>query len=684
MMRGRNFNPPLVIILAAVAFVVSAYVGIDRTLNWLLLKDANSIGMNWVHHMENHLPESPHRIEPGGQHDPVKAQDPGNLATFAMDILSIGNIYQVDFIDADDRRVDSFGGYPVHGLGHSKPSQTERTISHDGSASDLEDRWKLPLDSDLVTHILEQGQNQIVLRRDGPLHQPKVFAEVYHPIQLGADTICLVRVLLDLEARAAVYRNTLIISSLVLLLVVALVCTFPARTFLQIKKGKIEADGKAHFLATHDLMSGLFNRNAFQDRASRMLEELERSGGQGVLFLVDIDGFKDINDFYGHDVGDQLLKQLAGALEHSFPTNSLIARMGGDEFAVLAPATGVDPGSVTEYLDIPKAFEINLNQRVQILEISTAAGLARFPRDGTKLRELMLNADLAWYNAKKSGYRRVIEFSSDLRQQFQTRIDLLRDFSRALEAGQIVPHYQALICSATGRVDGFEALARWQHPTKGLLTPAYFHEVLEDSQIAQALGNYMLNAIATDMDDWKSRGVKFKTVGLNVTDADLLRPGFSLDVIAVLSRHGLTGEELAIEVTENCLFGGDKSMIAAKLKELRTAGCHVALDDFGTGYSSVTHIKDMPVSAVKIDKSFIREIANDTADQAIVRALVGMGEAIGFKLVAEGVETEEQMQLVQALGCHLIQGFYHSRPVPASDVPDIIATFDEGALQLAG
>jgi len=683
-MRGRKFNLPLVFVLAAAAFVASAYVGIDKTLYWLLLKDANSMGLSWAHHMENHMPDLPHRADVSGEHDPTETHDHDDLASFANDILSIEDIYQVDFIDAHDHAVDSFGGFPVHGSSPSQYFATERDHPHGGSPSEAEDQWQLPLDSGLITQILQRGQNQIIIRRDAVPNQPTVFAEVYHPIRSDGGTIYLVRILLNLEARATRYRNTLITGSLILLIVVALFCTFPARQFLQIRKSKIESDGKARFLATHDLMTGLVNRNTFQDRASRMLGELKKTGQQGVLFLVDIDGFKDINDFYGHDAGDQLLKQLAGTLERNFPDKSLVGRMGGDEFAVLASANSIEPGSEAECLEIPETFEINLSQRVQTLEISITAGMVRFPRDGTKLRELMLNADLAWYNAKKANSRQVFEFNPDLRQQFQTRIDLLRDFSRALEAGQIVPHYQALICTATGRVRGFEALARWQHPARGLLTPAHFHEALEDSQIARSLGTHMLNAVATDMDNWRTEGVEFETVGLNVTDADLLRPGFSLDVIAVLSRYGFTGEELAIEVTENCLFGGDKAVIAAKLKELRTAGCHVALDDFGTGYSSVTHIKEMPVSAVKIDKSFIREIANDTADQAIVRALVDMGEAIGFKLVAEGVETEEQQQLVQALGCHLIQGFYYSKPIPATEVPDVIATFNGRAVRMAG
>lgn len=708
MMRGRTIKRSAGIALAVIVFVSSAYLGVEKTIDWLLWKDANSIGMNWVHHMEAHLPSFMDHNAGQDPNEPGYASDADELEQFASDILSIKQIYQVDFINAEGQKVVSFGDFTASrrqaraiqsnsiapgttGKSAQNPENSAMTVeTHTHAAHNLQDHARspsdtmqsLPLDHSLVAPILKQGLHETIIRRDSPAHQPKVFAEVYHPIQSGGQTICLLRVLVDLEARASLYRDIIIYGSLIFLIAVALLGAIPLRKFFQIRKGKFEADGKAHFLATHDLMTGLANRNAFQDRASVILTECATSGDACVLFLIDIDGFKDINDFYGHDAGDQLLSQVAGALEQSFPDRSLIARIGGDEFAVLAPTN--EPGSEARYLDIPKAFRINLNQRIQKLEITITAGMARFPRDGKSLLALMQNADLAWYNAKKSGSHGYIEFDHGLRRQFQTRIDLLRDFSRALEAGQIVPHYQALICSATGRVRGFEALARWQHPTKGLLTPGHFFEALEDRQIAQSLGAYMLSAIATDMAIWKSQGVKFETVGLNVTDADLLRSGFSLDVIAVLSRHGLTGKELAIELTENCLFGGDRKVIASKLTELRSAGCHIALDDFGTGYSSITHIKEMPVTAVKIDMSFIREIANDPADQAIVRALVDLGEAIGFKLVAEGVETEEQHLLVEELGCHLIQGYYHARPVPADDVPGVIAALDHNTARLAG
>ncbi|MCR9135478.1 MAG: EAL domain-containing protein [Alphaproteobacteria bacterium] len=696
------------IALAVIVFVCGAYLGLDKTINWLLWKDASSIGMNWAHHMDAHLPSFMDHNAGHESNKPDYASDAEELEHFAFDILSIEQIYQIDFINAEGQKVASFGDFTASRqqarsiLGNSiapgtigtglqnaehsaNPGDTHAhtaQIRHGDAHSHPVAEQSLPLDQGLVAPILNQGLNEIVIRRDSPPNQPTVFAEVYHPIKSGGQTICLLRVLIDLEGRASLYRDIFTFGSILFLIAVTLFGVLPLRKFLQIRRGKFEADGKAQFLATHDLMTGVTNRNAFQDRAPVILAECAANGDASVLFLIDIDGFKDINDFYGHDAGDQLLKQVAGALEKSFPDRSLIARMGGDEFAVLAPTN--EPGSEARYLDIPKTFGINLNQRIQKLEITITAGMARFPRDGKSLEALMQNADLAWYSAKKSSSHGIIEFDHSLRRQFQTRIDLLRDFSRALEAGQIVPHYQALICSATGRVRGFEALARWQHPTKGLLTPGHFFEALEDRQIAQSLGAYMLNAIATDMAIWKSQGVKFETIGLNVTDADLLRPGFSLDVIAVLSRHGLTGKELAIELTENCLFGGDKKVIASKLTELRSAGCHIALDDFGTGYSSITHIKEMPVTAVKIDMSFIREIANDPADQAIVRALVDLGEAIGFKLVAEGVETEEQHLLVEELGCHLIQGYYHARPVPAEDVPGVIAALDHNTARLAG
>lgn len=714
-MRGRKLHLSVIVIMATVAVAGFAYVGLNKTLHWLLQEDAKSIGMNWAHHMDTHLPDFLDRTGPNGLPRSRKEPDPDDLAMFAFDILSVKNIHQIDFINTAGECVSSFGSFltpmpspaaqahsqindPLKHQEHSAAratatTQTPGSARQDGSVhetvhavapSELGSEWRLPIDHRKIGPILGSGLNEIIVRWDSPPHQPDIFAEVYHPIKSAGQTVYLLRVLVDLEDRAALYRNLLITGTLILLALAALFFMIPTRKFLQIRRGKHEADEKAHFLATHDLMTGLANRNAFQDNASRLLGDCRSNQEECVLILIDIDGFKDINDFYGHDAGDQLLKQVAGALMSSFPDDSLIARIGGDEFAVMVRSSAIKAGSVAEYLDIPVSFEINLNQRIQNLEVSIAAGMVKFPRDGTHLQELMLNADLAWYSAKKSSVRRFCEFDASLRQQFQTRINLLQDFSRALDMGQIIPHYQPLVCAITGRVDGFEALARWQHPTRGLLTPAFFHEALEDRQIAQALGTHMLGAITTDMAAWKAQGLPFETVGLNVTDADLLRPGFSLDVIAELSRHGLSGRELAIEITENCLFGGEKAVMAAKLEELRSAGCHVALDDFGTGYSSITHIKDMPVTAVKIDKSFIRAIAKDSADQAIVRALVDLGGSIGFKLVAEGVETDQQRRVVQTLGCHLIQGFYYAKPVPANEVPDLVANLNRSATRMAG
>ncbi len=710
----RRARLPLILAATALVLIGAAYVGFDRTLQWLLLKDAEAIGMNWAHHMEVHMPGLVEIAGSGTPSSDVQPRDPVDLAMFAYDILSVDNIHQIDFVDASGQCVASFGSYltplplstvqawtsnarqtdgPVNTV-RPAPTPTsggrlqDHLIADDGHhgtvSSEPGARWRLPLDHALILPFIDSGRQEIIIRRDSPAHQPSVFAEIYYPIRSDGELIYLLRILVNLEARQALYRNLLIVGSLVLLALAALSFVYPARKFLQIRKGKNEADERARFLATHDMMTGLANRNAFQEQAVRLLADCRSSREDCVLLLIDIDGFKHINDFYGHDAGDQLLKQVARRLERRCPDDSLIARIGGDEFAVIARSSAIATGSEAERLDVSGSFEIKLNQRIQNLTVSIVVGMARFPRDGKDLQELMLNADLAWYSAKRAHDGRFCEFDAHLRQQFQGRINLLRDFAVALENGQIVPHYQPLICAATGRVSGLEALARWRHPTRDVLTPAFFHEALEDREIAQALGTRMLGAITADMAIWKRQGVPFERVGFNVTDADLLRPGFSLDVIAELSRHGLSGHELTIEITENCVFGGNKAAIAARLEELRTAGCKVALDDFGTGYSSITHIKDIPVSAVKIDKSFIREIVKDQADQAIVRALVDLGASIGFRLVAEGVENKEQCDLVRSLGCHLIQGFYYAKPVPAQQVPQLIARLNPAPSRAAG
>jgi diguanylate cyclase (GGDEF)-like protein len=719
-MRDRKTHLPLIIVIAVTVFLGALYVGYNRTLHWLLMEDAYSVGMDWAYHMETHLPELMGSVGTDGSIEDAAEPDHNELAEFALEILAIGNIYQIDFINANCHCDASFGTYltplpegsgekevagatndglrgdtplavksasPVGSVTVPSKAELDHVFAKEGShhfANASENGFRLPQDRALIHSIIQEGRQDIIIRRDAPEFQPHVFAEVFYPVLSGGKTVYLLRILVDLQEREALYETLLAAGSLALLLLVALSFAYPANKFIEITRGKKRSDERARFLANHDLMTGIANRNAFQEQAPRRFAQCKSDRTESLLFLVDIDGFKGINDYYGHHAGDQILKEVAKQLRVNFPDDSLIARIGGDEFAIIASGDSIKPGSEAEFATIPGSFEINLNQRMQKLDVSIAAGMARFPRDGDGLQELMLNADLALYSAKKSDDRSFGEFDAHLRRKFQNRVNVLRDFALALERKQVVPYYQPLICTKTGHIKGFEALARWMHPQKGVLTPAVFHEALEDREIALALGTYMLDAITADMAIWKSRGVPFETIGLNVTDADLLRPGFALNVIGKLAANGLAGNELAIEITENCVFGGDKDIISSKLKELGSAGCHIALDDFGTGYSSITHIKDMPVTALKIDKSFIREIADDSADQAIVRAMVDLGSAIGFKVIAEGVENAEQLNLVQSLGCHLVQGFYYAKAVPAAKVPELIAQINRNRAKMAG
>ena len=726
MFRDR-VHRAILIGLAGIIALGATYVGYNASLDWLLRKDAEAIGTNWTQYLESNLPEvfQPHPLGLSRPGEP----DTQRLSAFADDILSVKTIFQFDLVNPYCQCVASFGSYHTptvigagtpkrsrnhsasHQMANSSHAENDKHGHHDNHAhhdtppqqsgndntvvltesvqfqhallhtkphaslhshAHSKMRWRLPHDHEVISDLIHSGGSRIDIRWDAPPFQPKVFAEVYYPIRAVGVAPYLMRVLIDFEAKHALYRTLLLIGLVVAAFLVVLFCIYPARKFLQIRHEKAEADERIRYLAAHDPVTGIANRNAFQEAAPRFLEDILRQNSEGVLFRVDIRRFKEINDLYGHTVGDSLLGQIAASLLENMPKGSLIARIGSDEFAMMVKGEAIEKGREQRYVDLPANFEISQDQHVETIEISVATGIARFPVDGTDLQDLMLNADLALMEAKTSRTTRFCRFEPGTREQHLSRIGLLGEFSNALQNGEIVPYYQPILRADTGRICGFEALARWNHPTRGVLAPGDFLPVFDDRETAQALGKEMLEATTRDMASWKRRGVEFNSVGLNVTDADLLRPGFTMDVVAHLSNNGLIGSEFALEITENSLFKGNEKVTRSKLDELRSAGCYIALDDFGTGYSSFTHIKDMPITAVKIDKSFVRNLAHNKADQAIVRSIIDLGRTIGFQLVAEGVETPAQRDLLRKMGCDIVQGFLFSRPVPAAEVPKVI------------
>ncbi len=712
-MNSNRIRLSILLLAASAMFIGALHFGTSTALHRLLRMEANSIGTDWARHIEARLPDLLEMSEADGKDSQARLPSVTGFKGLLSDILAVGNIYQIDFINPDcycraslgtyaglqdrsGRRPDGAAWKDDHnhfhtfdrqasktGVRHEQPSEILLTHVIDNrephaamSAADAKS-LTLPFDRTVARSIVAGKEHDIVIRTDAPPNQPSVFAEVYYPVISKGKTVYLLRLLVNLQDQAARYSAILHSGTVGVLLLVILSFGYPATKYLITSKRQKEADRRAHFLASHDVLTGISNRNSFQETAPVRLDQCVANCDSATLFLIDIDNFKDINDYHGHQAGDLVLREVATRLRTAFGCDNIVARLGGDEFAVLTP------GEMAEFA-AGRSFELPTSEGGQNIAVSLCVGLARFPRDAGNLSDLLRNADLALYDAKKSEHRGIRAYDPAMGRIFQNRLQLLRDFRAALDRSEIMPHYQPLVSAESGLVDSFEALARWYHPERGVLGPAHFHEAFEDRDICEQLGRIMLKKVLTDMSDWKSAGVPFGSVAINVTDADLTRPGFALEAISGLTGGKLARGDLAIEVTEGCIFGNNKDVLLAKLQDLRNAGCNIGLDDFGTGYSSITHIKELPRTSVKIDKSFIKGVVEDSVDQAIVQALVDLGRSVGFKLIAEGVETVEQLRLVQNLGCDLIQGYYYSKPVAGANVPDLIARINDAGLKRTG
>jgi EAL domain-containing protein (putative c-di-GMP-specific phosphodiesterase class I) len=304
-----------------------------------------------------------------------------------------------------------------------------------------------------------------------------------------------------------------------------------------------------------------------------------------------------------------------------------------------------------------------------MLSSRASIGIALYPdhdRDGC---ELMQDADMALYAAKSRGRNRVVAYTPEMREAVERRMTVARDMRQAIAEGQIVPFYQPKICLSTGRVVGFEALARWQHPSRGLLTPGSFASAFEDPELAIGIGRRMIGQLAADVRTWLDRGLDCGRVALNLSTAEFREPGLAEAMLEAFARAGTPVAHFEVEVTETVLLGKSPEHVLATLQRLHEGGVRIALDDFGTGYASLTHLKQFPVDDIKIDQSFVRDLERDADDAAIVAALIGLGRSLGKKVVAEGVETEGQLRYLRARGCDFAQGYLFAKPMAASRVP---------------
>lgn len=438
-------------------------------------------------------------------------------------------------------------------------------------------------------------------------------------------------------------------------------------------------EGALRRAAHYDALTKLPNRLLFAERLELALQTARTRSGHVGLVVLDVDRFKTINDNLGHDTGDALLREIAARFVHKAPGASTIARLGGDEFAIILPKVEDHQSwrHSVEKLLADVAGPMFHDERE--VEVSLSAGAALAFTDGDTPEELHKSADLALYAAKNEGLGRVSFFVPALREAAEREKRMLADARVALQDDRIVPFYQPKVCLRTGRLTGFEALLRWQH-IRGLRPPAAINAAFEDTAISVQLTNRMLDRVIADIAGWCSAGIEVGHVAINGSPGDFRYGDFADRILNRLHRAGLDPSIMELEVTETVFLGQLAEKVSETLETLSSAGVRIALDDFGTGYASLTHLKQYPVNALKIDRSFVSRLGpEDSEDAAIVGAVIDLARNLEIETVAEGIEAPAQLARLVERGCDVGQGFLFARPMAAPQVDDLVLRWDAAA-----
>lgn len=423
------------------------------------------------------------------------------------------------------------------------------------------------------------------------------------------------------------------------------------------------AQEKIARLARFDELTGLANRTQFRERIADMLAAVRDRANHLVIHLIDLDRFKTVNDTLGHPIGDLLLKEVASRLSALIRPGDMITRFGGDEFVILQTHTSRQQAAHALASRIIKALKEPFHIAGHRIDVGASIGIAMAPHDGVDADELIKKADMALYAAKSSGGGSHRFFAIEMEDAAQERRSLELDLREALTHDQFTLNYQPLVDLHTGRVTTCEALLRWTHPSRGNIPPSVFIPVAEETGLIIALGEWVLNRACADAADWP-RHVR---VAVNLSPVQFRDKGLGLQVIAALAKSGLSAQRLELEVTERLLLEDNDSTIET-MNRLHELGVSLSLDDFGTGYSSLNYLRKFPFQKIKIDRSFITDLGDGRDARAIIGAVASLGAGLDKTVVAEGIETEEQMNLVRSQGVHEGQGYLFGKPMPAAEI----------------
>ena len=460
--------------------------------------------------------------------------------------------------------------------------------------------------------------------------------------------------------------NLVLVSSLAVLVIALLTSIFDARLDARtaaLADSLTLANEELTQLALHDTLTGLPNRILLADRIGQAMNKVAEQGGCFSLMFIDLDGFKPVNDAFGHHLGDRLLREVALRLREQLRSQDTLARIGGDEFVLLVRLLEPDDApqvAARQVSLLSRAFRVDEHE----LLISASVGIALYPGNGLTAEELLMNADAAMYHAKGTGKNGYSFFDASMNTNARKQLQLLQDLRQALELQQFRLHYQPKFDASNSQPVGAEALLRWEHPQQGLLLPEHFIDLAEKTGLIIPIGDWVLNEACRQMRIWFDQGYSHWRIAVNLSALQFCYSGLVESVVAALERHRLPANSLTLEITETtAMSDADASMVV--LQRLSQMGVDLSIDDFGTGYSSLMYLKRLPANELKIDRGFVRDLEHDSDDAAIVSAIVALGQALGLRIVAEGVETDTQQSFLTTLGCDALQGFLLGEPLPA-------------------
>jgi len=441
------------------------------------------------------------------------------------------------------------------------------------------------------------------------------------------------------------------------------------RDRLSVMLAAAQRNRRLNEMALRDSLTGLLNRNGLIEACDHLLGT-EGAAPACALLYIDLDGFKEVNDSMGHAAGDDILRQVSDRLTAALLPGATLARPGGDEFVVLLPGEADAAQGLASLLcrQLAQPFVT----RGEMVYIGASCGIACCPGDATERDELMRRADIALYAAKADGRGHWRRFAGAMDAQASERAWILRDLRKALDAGELLVHYQPRLDARTGRVCSTEALVRWPHAVHGMVSPARFIPVAEECGLIERLGQHVFEVALAQKRLWNQGGLPVGRVAINVSAVQLRDPQFATRILAQLQTHGLQPQDLEVELTES-LFAGDAAFVARAIEPLRRCGVTVALDDFGTGYSSLSALQTLPIDVLKIDRSFVMTLGQGPQSEAVVQAVIQLAGALGKHTVAEGVETRLQQQRLASLGCDELQGFRFARPMAAAAFEQCVA-----------